>query len=138
MRSMRNKNKKNKVRGQKHILLPIVPKNLNMKYLIATLSVAIAVILATIADVYLKKSQLSNYKYILVGIVLYALGALPVAVAFKTVDFSLVFFIWEALAIILGLGLGIIIFKEHFSALKVGAFVAALVSLALCYFASKV
>jgi len=108
-----------------------------MKFFFAIIAFAIAVALSTIADVYLKKSQLSNYKFIVLGIVLYAAGALPVAFAFKVVDFSLVFFIWQAIAIILGLGLGMALFHEQFSLLKFAAFIAALVALFLSYLASK-
>jgi|GEM_PF-3480212 len=108
-----------------------------MKFLLPIFFVAVAVVISTIADVFLKKSQLQNHLFILLGVVLYAIAALPVAAAFKLIDFSVVFFIWEAVAIILALILGTAIFKESFSALKFSAFVFALISLVFSYLASK-
>lgn len=108
-----------------------------MKPLLPIIFIGAAVVLSTVADVLLKKSQLQNYSYIAIGVLLYALGALPVAAAFKVIDFSVVFFIWEAFAVILGLVLGIVLFKEGVSLLKFGAFFFALVSLALSYAASR-
>jgi multidrug transporter EmrE-like cation transporter len=107
-----------------------------MKFFIALIAVAIGVVLSTVADVYLKESKFSNFNFIILGIILYALGALPVALAFKYVDFSVVFFIWEAMATILGVGLGIVLFKEHFSYLKFAAFASAMLALILSYIAS--
>lgn len=108
-----------------------------MKHTVPILFVSLAVVLSTIADVFLKKSQMQNYSQISIGVLLYALGALPVAAAFKLIDFSLVFFIWEAVAIILGVTLGIIIFREDFSWFKFGAFFFAAISLVLSYLASS-
>ena len=108
-----------------------------MKFLLPIFLVAVAVVISTIADILLKKSQLQNHSLVLLGAVLYAVAALPVAAAFKLIDFSLVFFIWEAVAIILGLVLGIVMFKESFSVLKFSAFVFALTSLVLSYLGSK-
>lgn len=109
-----------------------------MKIFIAIISVAVAVLLSTFADIYLKKSHFSNYKYFIIGAILYAVGAIPVALAFKIVDFSLVFFIWEAFAILLGLVLGIMLFKENLSVLKILAFSTALISLLFSYLSSTI
>lgn len=108
-----------------------------MKFLIPIILVSIAVAISTWADVLFKKSQFANVGYVFWGIILYAIGAIPVALAFKFIDFSLVFFIWEGIAIILGLSLGLIIFKEGFSILKFAAFASAFMTLIFSYFASK-
>lgn len=108
-----------------------------MKFFVSVIAVAFAVVLSTIADVFLKKSQLSNFNYVCLGVLFYALGALPVALAFKLVDFSLVFFIWEVIAVILGLGLGIFLFKEQFSVLKFVVLISAIITLVLSYIAYK-
>lgn len=109
-----------------------------MKPIIAIISVALAVLLSTVADVYLKKSHLTNFRYLIIGIILYAVAALPIALAFKIVDFSLVFFLWEAFAILLGVILGIIIFKENFSIFKTLACTTALISLLFSYLAAVI
>jgi multidrug transporter EmrE-like cation transporter len=108
-----------------------------MKFIFALLAVSIAVAISTVADVFLKKSQLSNYNYVIVGILLYALGAVPVSVGFKLVDFSVVFFIWQAVSVALGLSIGILLFKEDFSWLKVVAFTLSLLAITFSYLATK-
>lgn len=108
-----------------------------MKPFIPFLLVALGVVLATIADVFLKKSHMDSVPYLAVGIVLYAIGALPIAAAFRVMDFSVVFFVWEGVAILLGLVLGIMLFKEQFSLLKVAAFLSASLALVFSYLASR-
>ena len=95
--------------------------------------VALAVLVSTVADVYLKKSNLENYSYLTWGVLLYALAALPVAFAFRTIDFSVVFFIWEALAIILAVVFGIAIFGETLSWQKCAAFFFSALALVFSY-----
>lgn len=109
-----------------------------MKIFVAIVAVAVAVLLSTVADVCLKESHLTNVKYLTIGIILYALGAVPIALAFGIVDFSLIFFIWEAFAVLSGVVLGIILFKENFSILKTLACTTALVSLLFSYLASVI
>jgi len=108
-----------------------------MKPFVLFLFVAIGVILATVADVFLKKSNLEHAPYLAVGIFLYAIGALPIAAAFRMTDFSMVFFVFEGVAILLGLALGVILFKEHLSLLKVAAFLSASLALMFSYLASR-
>ncbi len=108
-----------------------------MKFFFAILAISIAVAVSSVADIYLKKSQLTNTNYILIGMMLYAVAAPAVAIGFKIVDFSVVFFIWEAVAIVLGLSFGIVFFKEELSVLKVAAFVFTLIALVFSYLSSK-
>jgi multidrug transporter EmrE-like cation transporter len=108
-----------------------------MHTILPFLWVAAGVVLATIADVFLKKSGLTHPFYLTVGIGLYALGAFPIAVAFKLIDFSIVFFAWEGIAILLGLALGVLVFQEHLSGLKIAAFGAASLALVLSYLAAR-
>lgn len=95
--------------------------------------VALAVIVSTIADVYLKKFNADNPTYLLWGVLLYASAAFPVALAFRIIDFSVMFFIWEALAIILGVVLGIAIFDETISWQKSAALIFSVLALVFSY-----
>lgn len=108
-----------------------------MKFFYAVLAVTIAVVISSIADIYLKKSHLTNLNYIIIGTILYAIAAPAVAVGFKIVDFSIVFFIWEAVAIVLGISLGVIFFKEELSIMKIAAFSFSIVALIFSYLSSK-
>ena len=108
-----------------------------MKFFWPFIFVVIGVIISTIADIFLKESKFQNHSYIIIGILLYAVGALPVAAAFKLIDFSVVFFIWEAVAVICGLVLGILLFNENHSYLKFLAFGFAILALVFSYLASN-
>lgn len=108
-----------------------------MKFIYALGAIALAVVISTVADVFLKKSDLSNANYLVLGILLYAIAAPAVAIGFNLVDFSVVFFIWEAVAIVLGLALGIIMFGEQLSLLKFLAFASSFLAVIFSYYASK-
>ncbi len=76
------------------------------------LLVGIGVWLTIGGDIFLKKSDLLHLRYFAFGVMLYAIAATPVALAFKFTQFSVLFVVWEALTIILGFFAGIFLFGE--------------------------
>ena len=84
-------------------------------------------------DVFLKKSQLTNHWYLVLGILLYACGVIPVAIIFKRMDFGSVFLVWEALTVILAMFIATLYFKESFTLYKGLALLFALVALYFSY-----
>lgn len=107
-----------------------------MKFFYALVVITIAVAISSLADIYLKKSELSFGNYMIWGIVLYAIAAPIVAVGFKLVDFSVIFFIWEAVAIMLGITLGVFIFHEKLSIMKYFALFFSFIALIFSYLSS--
>ncbi len=84
-------------------------------------------------DVFLKKSQLYNYKLLVLGLVLYACGVIPVAIVFRKIDFGSVFLIWEALTVIMAMGIASFYFNEGFTVYKGLALLFALGALYFSY-----
>jgi multidrug transporter EmrE-like cation transporter len=84
-------------------------------------------------DVFLKKSQLHNGWFMAVGIILYACGAIPVAVAFKKLQFGSMFLIWEAVTVISALLVANWLFKEAFTPSKSVALLLAIGALYFSY-----
>ncbi len=97
------------------------------------LAVAIGVSLAALADVFLKKSGFHPGVGIVVGLVLYALVAFPVAYAFKYISFGSLFIIWEAADVFLGVILGTVLFHEALSLQRLVAMALALGAMWLGY-----
>lgn len=62
-----------------------------MRYFLFALFIAAAVGIEVVADIFLKKSGLTNYRYIIIGILLYAVIGIPVALAFNYSDFGALF-----------------------------------------------
>lgn len=85
----------------------------------------------------MKKSNLDNFKYLGLGIFLYALVAIPVAAAFKFNQFGIVILLWQAIIISAGLIVGWFMFKEPITSLKVVTLVMAIATIGLGYFASR-
>jgi len=108
-----------------------------MRYFYLAFAIAVAVGFSSLADVFLKKSHFTLGSAMLLGVLFYALAAPPAAIAFKLVDFSIVFIIWEALAIAMGITLGIVVFHESLSVIKIAAIGASFVTLFLSYLATK-
>lgn len=105
-----------------------------MKFLSSFVWIAVGVVFTMAGDVFLKKSQLYNYKYFALGLLLYACGVIPVAIVFRKIDFGSVFLIWEALTIILAMAIASFYFKEDFTLYKG---LALLFALAALYFSYK-
>lgn len=93
--------------------------------------VVIGVSLTILADIFLKKSNFHHPGYFAVGILLYALVAAPVAMAFKMAEFGILFVIWELLAIISGTAVAIVIYKEALTPSKALALIFAVVAVLL-------
>lgn len=104
-----------------------------MRPIFSAILIAVGVGLTILADIFLKKSNFSNWSFIVLGAVLYMLVALPVAVAYKYMKFGDLFFIWEGIFIVLGIIIATIFYKEPFTAYRLGAIVLALGALYLSY-----
>jgi multidrug transporter EmrE-like cation transporter len=105
-----------------------------MRFLFIILFISLGVCVTVVADVLLKKSGLTDYKYLYAGIALYGLAGLPVALAFKYTDFGKVFLIWEILAVLTGIAVASWFYKEDFT---VNRFIALALGFAALYFSSK-
>ena len=102
--------------------------------LFSTLGWLVIGVLFTIAgDVFLKKSQLHDYKFLALGFLLYVIGAIPVAIVFRTMDFGSVFLVWEALTVMLAMGIAVLYFGEGLTAYKTLALLFALSALYFSY-----
>ena len=108
-----------------------------MRIFFLSVLIPIGVALTVIADVFLKKSNLSDWRYIAIGFVLYGLVALPVAAAFRFTEFGVLFMVWEVGTVAFGLFVGTVVFREPFTALKLMAFILAMGALGLNYLASR-
>lgn len=87
-----------------------------------------------VADIFLKKSDFYNYKFLIYGFVLYGMATIPVALAFKRMDFGSVFIAWESITVISALIIASLLFKESFSVYKVSALILAIAAI---YLSSK-
>ncbi len=77
------------------------------------LVIAAGIFVEIIADASLKQSVSGNFlELFFLGMMLYGLTAFPVAYLFRKADFEIVFILWEALGIILGLGVATFYFGE--------------------------
>ncbi len=108
-----------------------------MQFLQTITLLVVGVGVTLLADVFLKKSELSTVSLLSIGAFLYALVAIPVAAAFKFNQFSIVILLWQAVIVSIGLLLGWLIFKEPLTPLKIAAFGAALLTVLLSYLASR-
>jgi multidrug transporter EmrE-like cation transporter len=104
------------------------------KIISSTLLIVCGVAFSMVGDVFLKKSHMNNYKLFALGIFFYALGAVPVAFAFKKIEFGSVFLIWEAVTVIAALSIASLVFKESFTMYKA---IALLLALGAAYFSYK-
>jgi multidrug transporter EmrE-like cation transporter len=89
--------------------------------------------LTVLADIPLKKSAGQNICLFLLGAVLYALVAIPVTLAFRITDFGLLFIIWEAVTVAIGLGIATLVFREALTIQRSIAFFLTIVALILSY-----
>lgn len=104
-----------------------------MKFLSTFFWLAIGVSFTMAGDVFLKKSGLHNYGYLALGIFLYACGVIPVAIIFTRMEFGSVFLAWEALTVILALGIAGFYFDEPLTVYKGLALAFALGALYFSY-----
>ncbi len=105
-----------------------------MRILLITLLIGTGVTLTIVADILLKKSGWSDWRYVVAGFLVYGLIAIPVAVVFKYTEFGQLFLVWEAVAVIFGLIVASWYFKEPFTAYRL---VALLLVLSALYFSYK-
>ena len=93
----------------------------------------LGVSVSTIADILLKKSDGTNWWYIIVGVILYGLPAIPLAFVFNKLDFVVVFIIWQALSMILAVIFSIFMFHETMTLSRVLSVVFAVVAIYFSY-----
>lgn len=105
-----------------------------MRIIFITLLIGVGVALTIVADILLKKSGWNDWRYVVVGFLIYGFIAIPVAIAFKYTEFGKLFLIWEAVAVILGLVVASWYYKESFTAYR---FVALFLALAALFFSYK-
>lgn len=89
--------------------------------------------LSVIADIFLKKSNLNDYRYLIIGALFYTATALPVAVVFKYMDFGKLFLIWEAVFVLLGIAVATWYYREPFTVYRLIALILALGALFFSY-----
>jgi multidrug transporter EmrE-like cation transporter len=116
----------------------ITPRNslLNhslMKISWVTALIASGVGATVIADMFLKRGAPLNSRSVAIGAALYALVAIPVALAYREISFNALFIIWEGLTILVGLAIGILWFHEPMTTRTVIAALFAIAAMALMY-----
>lgn len=104
-----------------------------MRFAFLTVLIALGVTLTVAADVFLKKSSALDLRYLSTGALLYALVAIPVALAYREVSFSALFLIWEGVMILLGLAVGALVYGETITARTAIAALLAIISMLLVY-----
>lgn len=105
-----------------------------MKFLSSFLLIICGVGFSMIADIFLKKSETTNIKFLILGFIFYGLAAVPVAFAFKYLQFGPVFMVWEAVTIISALTIAHFLFGEPLTSYK---FMALIFSVVAIFFAYK-
>ncbi len=99
----------------------------------ASIAIILGIASSIMGDVYLKRSGFYDTRLLLLGILFYALGALPVAYAFNKMQFGIVFLIWEAFTVIVALIVASILFKEPLTTYKMVALLLAVGALCFSY-----
>src|SRR5436189_129885 len=114
---------------------PGVPYYAAMNLLVrTTLVISIGVGFSMLGDIFLKQSGLSKIGFVFAGILLYACGAVPVAIAFNRIAFGAVFLVWEAVTVIVAMIVARLMFNEPMNTHRV---VAVLCALAALYLSSR-
>jgi multidrug transporter EmrE-like cation transporter len=104
-----------------------------MKLILLILLVCGGVLLTVLADVFLKKSSGQNVGFLILGLILYASVAYPVALAFRLTEFGELFLIWETATVILGIAIATAVFRERLSLQRVLALILVITALILSY-----
>jgi multidrug transporter EmrE-like cation transporter len=92
------------------------------------------VALTMLGDVFLKRSDgWTSPGYLALGLLLYALGCLPVAFIFKKMQFGEVFVVWEALTVVLAMFVGHSVFGDPITRSKIAALALAVCAIALTF-----
>jgi multidrug transporter EmrE-like cation transporter len=104
-----------------------------MEVFISFIILGFGVGLAMVGDVFVKNSNFKNRRDLYLGSLFYSIVAIPVALSFHYFEFGILFLVWEALTIMLGVLLGSLYFKEKFTLSKCIALLLALGALVLAY-----
>lgn len=106
---------------------------ITIKFIKSFLIIFLGVGFTLAGDIFLKKSVVEGNWFLVFGIFLYICGIIPVAIAFRMIDFGSVFLIWEALTVLLALIFATLYFKESFTFYKGIALIFAVLSLYFSY-----
>ena len=104
-----------------------------MKPFIISLALALGVGISLVADIMLKRSDFYQVRWLVLGVILYGLAAIPVAVLFRLVPFGSLFIIWEAAYLILGIVLASIFYGEPLTSYRFLALTLSLIAVWLSY-----
>src|SRR5438132_901610 len=99
------------------------------KFIIFYLILGVAIGVEILADVFLKKSTNGHLYWFFIGMLMYGLTAFPVVYLFEKADFEIVFMIWEAFGVVLGLVIATLYFGESFTMHKTWALIFAMAAL---------
>jgi multidrug transporter EmrE-like cation transporter len=89
--------------------------------------------LTVIADIYLKESEGKDPKKIGIGIVIYAVIAVPSVLAFKYIQFGTYYLLWEVLTTAIAVMVGTFYFKEKFTLMRLLAIVFTFATILAIY-----
>jgi multidrug transporter EmrE-like cation transporter len=89
--------------------------------------------LTVIADTYLKQSKGKDYGKIELGVLLYALIAIPSVFAFKYIQFGIFYLLWEVLTTAIAIVVGTFYFREKFTVMRLLAVVLTLATILAIY-----
>lgn len=104
-----------------------------MKFILLSVLVLGGVLLTVLADVCLKRSGGHGSGFLILGLILYASVAYPVALAFRLTEFGELFLIWEAATVVVGITIATLVFQEDLTFQRVLAVIFVIAALILSY-----
>jgi multidrug transporter EmrE-like cation transporter len=104
-----------------------------MKVFILAVLILTGVGMTLAADIFLKRSGLTRVPDLLVGAALYGSVAIPVAAAFRLSEFGVLFVVWEAVMIVVGVAVATVFYNEAFTIHRCLAVAFAILALLLSY-----
>ena len=104
-----------------------------MNALAASGAILTGIFFSIVGDIFLKRSEFQNLELLGFGVLFYALGAIPVAFAFRKLQFGTVFLVWEAFSVIIALIIANVLFNEPLSIYKYIALFLAVGALCFSY-----
>ena len=104
-----------------------------MKFITFVGLILVGIGLTTAADVFLKKSMFHDIRYLVAGILIYAMVGIPVALAFRLSSFGSLFLVWEGGTVVIGLVTALVYFGEPLSINRILALIFAVLALIFSY-----
>lgn len=116
------------------LLLPtLATLDIPMSSIYAFLLIVAGVTGSLTADVFLKRSDSSHAIDFLVGMVLYAVTAIPAALALRRIAFAPFFIVWEAIMVLAGITLAYAAYGEPMTITRAVAVAFAVAAVILSY-----